>query len=267
MACAIEQALEDARMLAKKGLIKLDKRFLGGTLLRAFHAITLERTLNNDIDYRFIVHYQKGKGTLLAELCDKYGSDKGQVSTTGHPYKWAAHTYTDFYSRLFDHCRFSVQRVFECGLGTNNPDFPGSMLSNGQPGASLRAWRDYFPNSEIFGADIDRGVLFDEDRIRTYYVDQLDPEAIASMWSSIGVANFDLVVDDGLHTFDGGRCLFEHSFDKVRPGGLYVIEDVAMPDMHRFRRYFIGQGVEADYINLLRPENGLRDNSLIAIRR
>jgi hypothetical protein len=40
-----------------------------------------------------------------------------------------------------------------------------------------------------------------------------------------------------------------------------------MPDMHQFRRYFIEQGVPADYINLLRPENGSRDNSLIAIRR
>jgi SAM-dependent methyltransferase len=254
-------------MLAKKGLMKLDKRFLGGSLLRTFHLITLERTLNNDLDYRFIVHYEKGQGTLLAKLCDKYGSDKGQVRTTGHPYRFAAHTYTDFYSRLFDHCRSSVQRVFECGLGTNNPGFPGSMLANGQPGASLRAWRDYFPNSEIFGADIDRSVLFEEDRIRTYYVDQLAPDAIASMWSSIGVGDFDLIVDDGLHTFDGGRCLFESSFDKVRPGGLYVIEDVAMTDMHRFRRYFIQRGVQADYINLLRPENGLRDNSLIAIRR
>ena len=239
-------------MLAKNGIMRLDKRFLGGTLLRAFHVITLERTLNKDLDYRFIVHYEKGKGTLLAELCDRYGSDKGQVSTTGHPYKWAAHTYTDFYSRLFDHCRSSVQRVFECGLGTNNPDFQGSMLSNGRPGASLRAWRDYFPNSKIFGADIDRDVLFDEDRIRTYYVDQLDPKAIAVMWSSIGVTDFDLVVDDGLHTFDGGRCLFEHSFDRVRPGGLYVIEDVAMPDMYRFRRYLTNRGVQADYINLLR---------------
>jgi SAM-dependent methyltransferase len=254
-------------MLARNELMKFDKRFLRGTLLRAFHAITLERTLSNDLDYRFIVHYEKGKGTLLAELCDKYGSDKGQVSTTGHPYRWAAHTYTDFYSRLFDHCRLSVQRVFECGLGTDNPAFPGSMLANGQPGASLRAWRDYFPNSEVFGADIDRGVLFDEDRIRTYYVDQLDSQAIASMWSSIGVADFDLIVDDGLHTFDGGRCLFEHSFEKVRPGGLYVIEDVAMPDMRRFKRYFMDRGIQADYINLLRPENGLRDNSLIAIRR
>jgi SAM-dependent methyltransferase len=262
-----QQKLEDMLMLAKNELVNIDKRFFGGTLLRAFHAFTLERTLDNGIDYRFIVHYQKGKGTLLAELCDKHGSDKGQVSTTGHPYRWAAHTYTDFYSRLFDHCRFSVQRVFECGLGTNNPDFPGSMLSTGQPGASLRAWRDYFPHSEIFGADIDRGVLFNEDRIRTYYVDQLDPDAIASMWNSIGIADFDLVVDDGLHTFDGGRRLFEHSFEKVRPGGLYVIEDVALPDMRRFRRYFLERGVQADYVNLLRPENGLRDNSLIAIRR
>ena len=83
--------------------------------------------------------------------------------------------------------------------------------------------------------------------------------------AAIGATDFDLIVDDGLHTFDGGRCLFEYSFEKVRPSGLYVIEDVAMPDMRRFKRYFMERGIQADYINLLRPENGLRDNSLIAV--
>jgi len=259
--------MANLRKLTKTKVMNFDKRFLHGTILRGFHAVTLGRTLNSDMDHNFIVHYQKGNGTILAELCDRYGSDKGQIRTTGHPYKFAAHTYTDFYSRLFDHCRLSVQRVFECGLGTNNPDFPASMLADGRPGASLRVWRDYFPNSEVFGADIDRGVLFAEDRIRTFYVDQLDREAITSMWRDIGVGDFDLIVDDGLHTFDGGRSLFEHSFEKVRPGGLYIIEDVAMSAMRRFQRYFLERGIQADYVNLLRPQNSLKDNSLIVIRR
>lgn len=93
----------------------------------------------------------------------------------------------------------------------------------------MRAWRDYFPNSE----------------------------------SSIGIADSDLVADDGLHRFHGGRCLFEHSFDMVRPGGLQFIEDVAMTCtnqavFHRARR--TGRLYE-----LNAPENGLQDNSLIAI--
>ena len=32
------------------------------------------------------------------------------------------------------------------------------------------------------GADIDRDVLFTEDRIKTYYIDQRDPAAIEAFW-------------------------------------------------------------------------------------
>ena len=48
----------------------------------------------------------------------------------------------------------------------------------GKPGASLRVWRDYFPNAIIYGADIDKDILFAEERIKTFYIDQLDPVAI-----------------------------------------------------------------------------------------
>ena len=39
------------------------------------------------------------------------------------------------------------------------------MGSEGVPLASLRAWRDYFKNANIYGADIDKGILKDEERI------------------------------------------------------------------------------------------------------
>ena len=35
-------------------------------------------------------------------------------------------------------------------------------------------WKEYFSNAEIYGADIDKNVLFFENRIKTYHVDQLD---------------------------------------------------------------------------------------------
>ena len=40
------------------------------------------------------------------------------------------------------------------------------------PGSSLRALRDYFPNANIFGADIDKNIVNDQNRIKTFYVDQ-----------------------------------------------------------------------------------------------
>ena len=59
------------------------------------------------------------------------------------------------------------------------------MTLNGKPGASLKVWKDYFVNAQIFGADIDRNILFKEDRIETYHVNQLDQESIIKMWNNI----------------------------------------------------------------------------------
>ena len=73
-----------------------------------------------------------------------------------------------------------------------------SMGSIGKPGASLRMWKDYFQYN-IYGADIDRDILFNEERINTYYVDQLNTESIKSMWKDIGLNDFDIIIDDGLH--------------------------------------------------------------------
>jgi len=58
--------------------------------------------------------------------------------------------------------------VFELGLGTNNIGAPSSMGAGGCSGASLRGWREYFPNAHIFGAESDRDILFDEERIWTF---------------------------------------------------------------------------------------------------
>jgi hypothetical protein len=70
--------------------------------------------------------------------------------------------------------------IFECGLGTNNPNLASNMTDTGMPGASLRVWRDYFRNAKIYGGDIDKEILFEEDRIKTFYVDQLDTSSINS---------------------------------------------------------------------------------------
>jgi hypothetical protein len=45
------------------------------------------------------------------------------------------------------------------------------MSGGGKPGASLYVWRDFFPNAYIFGADIDKEVLFNDKRITTGYID------------------------------------------------------------------------------------------------
>lgn len=59
------------------------------------------------------------------------------------------------------------------------------MHGGGVPGGSLRAYRDYLPNAKIYGAGIDASILFPEDRINTFVVDQLDPEPLNSVGEKI----------------------------------------------------------------------------------
>ena len=111
--------------------------------------------------------------TAWCRVMTKYGSDKGCRS----------HNYTTVYSALFESARGRPFRIFELGLGTNNKNFPFNMGPNGYPGASLLGWRDLFPLASIYGADIDRDILFQDDRIKTYFCDQLNPTAIRDLWA------------------------------------------------------------------------------------
>jgi hypothetical protein len=144
------------------------------------------------------------------------------------------------------------------------------MGPQGVPGASLRVWRDYFPNSEVFGADIDESVLFEEERIKTFALDQRDSESVANMWKRIGRSGFDLMIDDGLHVFEAGKTLFLGSVDKLSLNGTYIIEDVLHEDMLRYMDFFSDSQYRVSFVSLVRPRERryvpIRDNQMIVIR-
>jgi len=157
------------------------------------------------------------KLTKMCQVMTRHGSDKGR----------RAHNYTTVYSALLHGKCNQPFRIFELGLGTNNPELLSTMGVAGTPGASLRGWRELFPNASIYGADIDREILFHADRITTYYCDQLDSEAITELWSEPELkTEMDLIIEDGLHTFEANRSFLEVSIQHVRPGGFYVVEDI-----------------------------------------
>jgi len=160
--------------------------------------------------------------TVVCKTMEHYGSDKGSARVGA-----AWHNYTIVYNKLFE-ARFQAPlRIFELGLGTTNPAIPCGMGAYGKPGASLYGWRDLFPNSSIFGADIDRDILFKTDRISTFYCDQTSPAIIQELWKNPELQEpFDIIIDDGLHTFDANKTFFEHSIQHLRKGGYYIIEDI-----------------------------------------
>lgn len=199
----------------------------------------------------------------LARLCDKYGSDKGSLKKSNHNYPWKPHSYTDFYENTFSHRRIAINAIFECGVGTSDLNFPANMGAFGQAGASLRVWQDYFPKALIYGGDIDSSVLFNEGRIKTYYLDQTDPSSIDSFFQLTAQDEFDLMIDDGLHTFEAGWTLFNHSNHLLKQGGVYIIEDVRPSTMKKFLELnFSSIGFSVHPV-VFKRENGALDLSAL----
>lgn len=93
-------------------------------------------------------------------------------------------------------------------------------------GASLRAWREVFPNARIVGMDLVEDAfarLCGEDRIEFRVGDATKREDCEIV---VAGRQFDLIVDDASHQIeDVLRTLF-WLWSAVRPGGLYIIEDL-----------------------------------------
>ena len=77
--------------------------------------------------------------------------------------------------------KYYWNKILKIGLGTNNKDIIGNMGKFGLPGASLRSFKEFCPNAKIFGTDIDKRVLLQEPRIKTYYVDQTSSSSLKEL--------------------------------------------------------------------------------------
>lgn len=157
--------------------------------------------------------------TELCELMLKFGSDKSKPH---------AHNYTTIYHNLFNSFKFNQLNILEIGMGTNKHNHPSSMNGHGNPGGSLYGWSEFFPNANIFGADNDTDILFQTDRIKTFYCDQWIKETVDDMLSSNELKNieFDIIIDDGLHDLNCNLPFLDMLIHKVKKGGYYIIEDI-----------------------------------------
>jgi hypothetical protein len=167
------------------------------------------------------------KRTELCSIMDKYKSDKASKPDW---VDFGGHNYTRLYSQLFESIRYKEITLFELGIGTNNVLIPYNMGDMGTPGASLRGWKEYFTRAKIYGADIDKNILFEEERIKTFYCDETSISDIKNLWLEIG-EKMDVIIDDGLHEFKYNLFFLENSLDRLSSGGYYIIEDICESDL------------------------------------
>lgn len=172
--------------------------------------------------------------TIATPLCEIMGRNKSDKGCITIHQSW--HNYTTFYYSIFKNLQNEKLRIFELGLGTNNINVPSNMGSSGRPGASLYGWEEFFTNSLIYGADIDKDILFNTEKIKTFYCDQTNPDIIKNMWNENNdlSENFDIIIEDGLHTFNANVCFFENSIHKLKPNGYYIIEDILLNEIPLF---------------------------------
>ena len=120
----------------------------------------------------------KNAGEDLDELGRIYGTDKIGI-----------HFYTQHYKHHFEHLRNRKLNLLEIGVGGYDKPFSG--------GKSLRMWKKYFPEGNIFSIDIYDKSALQEERIRIFQGSQVDSEFLEKVCAEIG--DLDIIIDDGSH--------------------------------------------------------------------
>ena len=91
-------------------------------------------------------------------------------------------------------------------------------------GGSLDMWREYLgPNAELYGVDIDPYCMrFEEAKV--FIGDQAD----RAFWQRFRAETplLDIVIDDGGHTVEQQLVTLEEVLPRLRPGGVYICEDI-----------------------------------------
>lgn len=132
-----------------------------------------------------------------------------QLSLNYRPTK-RRHDYLKRYNFHFFPIREKVKKILEIGVDR---------------GESLTIWKEYFPNAEIHGLDINKECLkYNDDRIKITIGDQSDPKFL----DKFGQENkfFDIIIDDGSHMHDHIIKSFTSLYPYLNNKGYYVVEDV-----------------------------------------
>jgi hypothetical protein len=141
------------------------------------------------------------------------------------------HRYDLIYQPIFNELGFDKKlNILEIGLGTNNVEFVSHMGREARPGSSLYAYKELFSNAKIYGADVDKEILFEEDRIKTSFVDQLDFSTFRTMHNNFNNPEYDILIEDGLHSITASLNTLIFGLQTVKNGGYLVLEDLYNPN-------------------------------------
>ena len=160
---------------------------------------------------KILLNYKSDKnlGTVKNIYKDLY-----MFELSEHPEPYIGHSYGDAYDEIFE--TFDNQsniNILEIGI---------------QKGGSLCAWKDYFPNGNIYGIDIVDCILDEYRRSEFNYI--ISDIKDLSIKEKLKNVMFDLIIDDGSHDINDVVFVVSNYLDKLNKGGYLIIEDCQYPE-------------------------------------
>lgn len=146
---------------------------------------------------------------IINDLQSKHPTDKfnlGYVDT--------------FYQKHFESRKETTESILEIGI---------------YGGDSILLWHDYFTNAKVYGLDIERRpdrIEFQNPSQRLVLLDQVDAysKQTVDALKRMEPNGFDIVIDDGPHTFESMVFYVMNYLPLVKKGGVFVLEDIIDPN-------------------------------------
>jgi SAM-dependent methyltransferase len=146
----------------------------------------------------------------ISEILLKYDTDKNRGVVDGKNGHYYGEAYDEIFS-LFD--KNAKLNILEIGV---------------QKGGSLCAWKEFFPNSKIYGIDIEDSIIDDyrKDNFEYFIEDVKSPELLKKLQSK----TFDIIIDDGSHQWHDVEYVLLNFTNLLKKNGVLIIEDCQAPD-------------------------------------
>ena len=164
---------------------------------------------------------------MLDKIARKYLTDK----RIGH------HGYTTYYENHFNRIRNNSLKILEIGV---------------KEARSLKMWEEYFPNSKIYGIDINpKCKQYETDRTKIFIGNQADSKFLTGTMKSIG--EVDIIIDDGSHKNIHQQISFKSLFPFLKNDGLYIIEDLhsSYSTKHSYNGGYKKEGTTIEFLKEL----------------
>ena len=174
--------------------------------------------------------YSKKKGDLyekdLNYLFEYFNSDKGnkfydqyvQPIKKNSKIKIDGHGYSKFYEDYFKIIKNKKLNILEIG----------SFYGNASAALFF-----YFQKANIFSADIFPDLFsYSSERIKNFYTDSSKETSIEKHIIKLN-QSFDIIIEDASHSFKDQIISLFMLFDKLNPGGIFIVEELDFPDTRK----------------------------------